>query len=85
VIAHPNSIVSVYAGHSHSAFIDSAKDAYFFGFNSDYRLMIGDEKTVVTPKRVTIRDVVSASLGVSHSALITVGGSLYCGGVGTYG
>lgn len=40
---------------------------------------------MLTPKKVPIRDVVFASLGVSHSAIITASGSLYCGGIGTYG
>jgi len=47
--------------------------------------MIGDTKVVLAPKRVPIRDVKEAGLGVSHSALITKNGLLYCGGVGSYG
>lgn len=47
--------------------------------------MIGDEKIVLTPRRISIRDVKSASLGVSHSAIVTESGLVYCGGVGTHG
>jgi alpha-tubulin suppressor-like RCC1 family protein len=47
--------------------------------------MIGDEKIVLTPRRIAIRDIRTASLGVSHSAVVTESGLVYCGGVGTHG
>ena len=84
-IPFSNTIVKIYAGHSHSGFLDSLNDFYAFGFNEDYRLMIGDTRIVLAPKRVPIRDVKAAGLGVSHSALITKNGLLYCGGVGSNG
>jgi hypothetical protein len=43
-VPHKNEIISLDAGHSHSAFLDIRGDLYAFGFNQDYRLMIGDEK-----------------------------------------
>jgi hypothetical protein len=46
-------------------------DFYAFGFNEEYRLMIGDTRVVLAPKRVPIRDVKEAGLGVSHPAFIT--------------
>ena len=47
--------------------------------------MIGDNRIVLAPNRVPIRDVKEASLGVSHSALINKNGVFYCGGLGSYG
>ena len=42
-------------------------------------------KVVSVPQIVAIRDVETASLGVSHSAVITSNGTLFCGGTGTHG
>ena len=77
--------MKIYAGHSRSGFLDSLKDFYDFRFNEDYWLMIGDNRIVLAPNRVPIRDVKEASLGVSHSALINKNGVFYCGGLGSYG
>lgn len=85
VLEHYQSVIHIYCGHSHSGFIDSGNDYYSFGFNEDYRLMIGNHKEVHVPMRVPIRDVIAAGLGVNHSCIITRNGELYCGGVGTHG
>lgn len=58
---------------------------YTFGFNQDYRLMIDEYKEVNEPKKITIREVVKASLGVSHSMIITANGCVYGGGTGRNG
>jgi alpha-tubulin suppressor-like RCC1 family protein len=34
----------IWAGHSHSGFIDYEGNYYAFGFNKDYRLMIAESK-----------------------------------------
>lgn len=47
MVAHEGRIASIYSGHSHSGFLDMQGDLYAFGFNQDYRLMIGDEKEVL--------------------------------------
>jgi alpha-tubulin suppressor-like RCC1 family protein len=40
---------------------------------------------VLEPRKVSARDVVSVSLGVTHSALITSNGSVFAGGTGRNG
>jgi alpha-tubulin suppressor-like RCC1 family protein len=47
--------------------------------------MIGEAKEVVRPRRVNLKGVVKAALGVTHSCLLTKQGRVYCGGVGTSG
>ena len=47
--------------------------------------MTAEDKYISSPKRIAIRDVSAVGLGVSHSAIVTKGGQVYCGGVGTYG
>lgn len=37
------------------------------------------------PKRITIRDVVDFSLGVTHTAVITSNGNVYAGGTARNG
>jgi alpha-tubulin suppressor-like RCC1 family protein len=37
------------------------------------------------PKKVSIKGIVKAALGVTHSCLLTKHGKIYCGGVGTNG
>jgi alpha-tubulin suppressor-like RCC1 family protein len=37
------------------------------------------------PKKVNIKGIVKAALGVTHSCLLTKHGKVYCGGVGTNG
>ena len=58
---------------------------YTFGFNQDYRLMIDECKQVNEPKQIPIREVVKASLGVTHSMIITANGCVYGGGTGRSG
>lgn len=58
---------------------------YTFGFNQDYRLMIDDCKEVYEPRKIPIREVVKASLGVSHTMVITASGCLFGGGTGRNG
>ena len=71
LVHHDKSIKKIYAGHSHSGFIDDNNDYYAFGFNQDYRLMMTSEKEVSSPKRVKVKNVRKAALGVSHSCLLT--------------
>ena len=56
-----------------------------FGFNQDYRLMIGQEREVLSPRKVPIKNIEDASLGVTHSAIITSNGSVFTGGTGRSG
>jgi alpha-tubulin suppressor-like RCC1 family protein len=85
MVVHSHKVRSIFAGHSHSAFIDIHNDCHTFGFNQDYRLMIGQDRSVLTPRRIPIRDVKTAALGTSHSAIVTLQGLVFCGGVGTSG
>jgi len=73
------------AGHSHSGLIDIFGNYYSFGFNKDYRLMIGESKSVNRPKKVILKGIIKAALGVSHTCLLSREGKIYCGGVGTNG
>lgn len=77
--------IAIYAGHSHSGIIDTDNNYYSFGFNKDYRLMTAESKQVLSPTKINIKNVRKAALGVSHSCLLTTGGKVYCGGVGTNG
>lgn len=56
-----------------------------FGFNQDYRLMIGQEREVLSPKKVPIKNIEEVSLGVTHSAIVTSNGSVFAGGTGRSG
>lgn len=47
--------------------------------------MIDDCKEVYEPKKIPIREVVKASLGVSHSMVITASGYVFGGGTGRNG
>lgn len=47
--------------------------------------MIDECKEVNEPKKIAIREVVKASLGVSHSMIITASGCAYGGGTGRNG
>lgn len=66
--------------------MDEKRELYVFGFNKDYRCMIKSEDQFVSlPTKIPIGNIKSASLGVSHSAIITTENYVFCGGVGTNG
>ena len=78
-------MTSIFAGHSHSAFLNLMGECYTFGFNQDYRLMIGEDKYIASPRKIPIENVKAVGLGVSHSAVVTTDGKVFCGGTGSYG
>lgn len=69
VITNSSNVKSIYAGHSHSAYIDSNEDLYTFGCNVDYRLL--HEGANNSEPTLVFRKVKSASLGVTHTCIIT--------------
>ena len=78
-------VSSIYAGHSHSGFIDIEQNYYAFGYNKDYRLMLSERNNISKPTKINLRHIYKASLGISHTCLLDKYGKVYCGGVGTNG
>jgi len=80
---------TVSLGASHSAAITANGDLYMWGANTWGQLGLGDSGSGtnrLTPTKVPgISNVVSVSLGFTHSAAITANGDLYTWGSNAYG
>jgi alpha-tubulin suppressor-like RCC1 family protein len=75
-------ITQVACGHSHSGCVAEGR-LYMWGCNPDCRLFIPNTDTKLAPQEISVDgDVVSVSLGVSHSALVTEAGEVVMAGLG---